>query len=115
MIDWLINLSNQKMIIRITVCFPRLTNSKKKKCLLGNVEESNLSSSDLDTTVEHMVYKIVLITMYVAMLCVNLTVLDVVDDMSDSELSPSAYKTKTEVLHIMTRHMLSFYVDDLHQ
>lgn len=49
------------------------------------------------------------------MLCMNLSILNVVDDMSDSELSPRAYKTKTEVLHIMTQHMLSFYVYDLHQ
>lgn len=53
--------------------------------------------------------------MYVAMLCMNLPILNVADDMSYSELSPRPYKTKTEVLHIMTQHMFSLYAYDLHQ
>lgn len=53
--------------------------------------------------------------MYVAMLCMNLPILNVADDMSDSKLSPRPYKTKTKVLHIMTRHMFSLYAYDLHQ
>lgn len=115
MIDWLIDWSAQSkdMIVRITVFF--LIWQIPNKRLFGNVEGSNLSSTDRDTTVEHTVYKIFLIIMYVAMLCMNLPILDVADDMSDSELSPRPYKTKTEVLHIMTRHMFSLYAYDLHQ
>lgn len=101
------------MIVRITVFF--LIWQIPNKRLFGNVEGSNLSSIDRDTTVEHTVYKIFLIIMYVAMLCMNLPILNVADDMSDSELSPRPYKTKTEVLHIMTQHMFSLYAYDLHQ
>lgn len=101
------------MIVRITVFF--LIWQIPNKRLFGTVEGSNLNSTDRDTTVEHTVYKIFLIIMYVAMLCMNLPILNVADDMSDSELSPRPYKTKTEVLHIMTRHMFSLYAYDLHQ
>lgn len=85
MIDWLIDWSAQSkdMIVRITVFF--LIWQIPNKRLFGNVEGSNLSSTDRDTTVEHTVYKIFLIIMYVAMLCMNLPILNVADDMSDSE------------------------------